>query len=195
MDCKKTGQLIYQLRKEKGLTQQQLADLLMLSPKTISKWETGAGSPDISLLAPLADVLGVSGEQLLQGQLNLSELDGGNMKRIKFYYCTECGNVLTGTGEADVVCCGRKLLPLTEQAMTTEHQVQVEDVDGEQYLTLGHEMTKEHFIPFVAWAAYDRSMLVRLYPEQNAELRMPLPRRGTLYVCCSRHGLFSQKLK
>lgn len=176
------------------MTQQQLADLLTLSPKTISKWETGAGNPDVSLLAPLAAVLGVSGEQLLQGQLDINETDGGNMKHLKFYRCAACGNVLTGTGDAEVICCGRKLQPLAEQDMTDEHQVQMEEVDGEDYLTLAHPMSKGHFITFVAWSSYDRNMLVRLYPEQNAELRMPLPRRGTLYVCCSQHGLFSKKI-
>lgn len=195
MDQEKTGRLICQLRREQGMTQQQLADLLMLSPKTISKWETGAGSPDVSLLAPLAAVLGVSGEQLLQGQLEINETDGGNMKHLKFYRCAVCGNVLTGTGNGEVICCGRKLQPLAEQDMTGEHQVQLEEMDGEAYLTLAHPMEKGHFITFVAWSSYDRSMLVRLYPEQNAELRMPLPRRGTLYVCCSQHGLFRRNIK
>lgn len=195
MDCRKTGQLIAQLRKEKAMTQQQLAQILMLSPKTISKWETGAGCPDISLLPHLAQVLGVSAEQLLQGQLNLSDSDGGNMKRIKFYRCATCGNVLTGTGEAEVHCCGRRLTALPEQETDEAHQMVLEDMDGEYYITLSHSMTKEHFISFVAWASYDRVMLVRLYPEQNAELRMPLPRRGNLYVCCSKDGLFCYKIK
>ncbi len=194
MDCRKIGQLICKLRKEKGLTQKQLAELLRLSPKTISKWECGNGCPDVVILPQLADVLGIGTEQLLQGQLQDSIFSGGNMKKIRFYHCSSCGNVMTGTGEAEVICCGRKLMALTEQAMNDEHQIQIEDLDGEYYITLEHEMTKEHFVPFVAWAAYDRIMLVRMYPEQNAELRMPLLRRGTLYVYCSQHGLFSWKL-
>jgi len=68
MDNIRTGKLIAELRKEKGYTQQQLADQLNLSNKTISKWESGAGSPDISILTELADVLGVTADELLRGQ-------------------------------------------------------------------------------------------------------------------------------
>lgn len=73
MDNVQTGKLIAALRKEKGLTQQQLADLLNLSNKTISKWESGMGSPDISNLPPLADALGVSVDELLRGHRRSSE--------------------------------------------------------------------------------------------------------------------------
>lgn len=68
MDNLRTGKLIAELRKEKGLTQQQLADMLNLSNKTISKWESGKGSPDISNLPMLADVLEVSVDELLRGE-------------------------------------------------------------------------------------------------------------------------------
>ena len=68
MDNERTGKLIAELRKEKGFTQQQLADQLNLSNKTISKWESGAGSPDISILTELADVLEVTADELLRGQ-------------------------------------------------------------------------------------------------------------------------------
>jgi len=68
-----TGKLIAELRKQQGLTQQQLADQLNLSNKTISKWESGSGSPDISNLPILADTLGVSVDELLRGALNETE--------------------------------------------------------------------------------------------------------------------------
>ena len=68
MDNIKTGQFIAALRKEKGLTQQQLADQLNLSNKTISKWESGNGSPDLANLSPLADALGVTADELLRGE-------------------------------------------------------------------------------------------------------------------------------
>ena len=71
MDAMKTGQLIAMLRKEKGLTQQQLADQLNLSNKTISKWESGAGSPDIGNLPVLADALGITVDELLRGEVML----------------------------------------------------------------------------------------------------------------------------
>lgn len=73
MDNLRTGKLIAALRKQQGITQQQLADTLNLSNKTISKWESGAGSPDISNLPLLADALGVSVDELLRGELREKE--------------------------------------------------------------------------------------------------------------------------
>ena len=73
MDNVQTGKLIAELRKQQGLTQQQLADKLNLSNKTISKWESGAGSPDISNLPILAEALGITVDELLKGELNVSE--------------------------------------------------------------------------------------------------------------------------
>ena len=64
-----TGVLIAQLRKERNLTQKQLADQLHISDRTISKWERGAGFPDVSLLEPLADALHCSVVSLLEGRL------------------------------------------------------------------------------------------------------------------------------
>ncbi|MBQ7874588.1 MAG: helix-turn-helix transcriptional regulator [Oscillospiraceae bacterium] len=75
MDNMQTGKLIAELRKKQGLTQQQLADKLNLSNKTISKWESGNGSPDISNLPVLAETLGISVDELLKGALNEPEAD------------------------------------------------------------------------------------------------------------------------
>lgn len=75
MDNVQTGKLIAELRKKQGLTQQQLADKLNLSNKTISKWESGSGSPDISNLPVLAEALGISVDELLKGEINNSETD------------------------------------------------------------------------------------------------------------------------
>lgn len=68
MDQKKTGSFIAGLRKEKGLTQQELADRLRISNKTVSKWECGEGMPDITLLPTLAAELGVTADDLLRGE-------------------------------------------------------------------------------------------------------------------------------
>lgn len=73
MDNIQTGKLIAALRKQRGLTQQQLADELCLSNKTISKWELGLGSPDVGNLPPLADALGVTVDELLRGEVNESQ--------------------------------------------------------------------------------------------------------------------------
>ena len=75
MDNVKTGKFIAQCRRGLGLTQQQLADKLNLSNKTISKWESGSGSPDIFNLPILADTLGVSVDELLRGELVETEAE------------------------------------------------------------------------------------------------------------------------
>lgn len=69
-----TGRFIAELRKQKGFTQKELAEKLMITDKAISRWETGKGLPDTSLLKPLGDVLGVSVSELLSGKI-LEEVD------------------------------------------------------------------------------------------------------------------------
>lgn len=68
MDAKEIGRFICSLRKDKGLTQSALAELLNISNRTVSKWETGEGLPDISLLPDLAKVLGVTTDEILAGK-------------------------------------------------------------------------------------------------------------------------------
>ena len=68
MDSRKTGQLIAQQRGALGLTQKQLASQLHISDRTVSRWERGVGYPDLSLLEPLADALGLSVVELLRGE-------------------------------------------------------------------------------------------------------------------------------
>lgn len=194
MDQSKVGGLIFSLRKEKGLTQRELAEQVGVSDKAVSKWERGQGCPDVSLLGGLSRVLGVNIEQILSGELGSNDRDGGTMKRLKFYVCPECGNVLTATGEAEVSCCGRRLSALEAEPAGEAHRARVEEMDGEWYVTLNHEMRKEHFLEFAAVVFYDRMLLTRLYPEQDAALRVPWIRGGKLYVYCTRHGLMEQKL-
>ena len=69
MDQKKIGAFIAQCRKEKSLTQMQLAEQLEISGQAVSKWENGRGMPDVSLLQPLCDVLGISLNELFQGSI------------------------------------------------------------------------------------------------------------------------------
>ena len=74
MDKNTTGRFIAELRKQKGFTQKELAENLMVTDKAISRWETGKGLPDTSLLKPLGDVLGVSVTELLSGK-KIEEVD------------------------------------------------------------------------------------------------------------------------
>jgi transcriptional regulator with XRE-family HTH domain len=75
-----------------------------ISDRTVSKWERGLGCPDVSLLQELSKVLGVNIEKILSGDLDPKDADRGNMKRMKFYICPTCGNILTSTGEAEPSC-------------------------------------------------------------------------------------------
>lgn len=190
MDCSKVGKLILSLRKEKKLTQKVVADAMNISDKTISKWERGLGCPDVSLLRELSKILGVNIEKILLGDLEPNNADGGNMNRIKFYVCPNCGDVLSSTGEADISCCGRKLMPLVSKPEDETHKLNIEEIEEDYYITIPHEMSKSHYISFVAYVACDRVLLVKLYPEQTAELRFPKMYGGKLYYYCSQHGLW-----
>jgi len=190
MDCSKVGKLILGLRKEKDMTQKQLADAMNISDKTISKWERGLGCPGVSLLRGLSEVLNVDIEKILLGDLEPNNADGGNMKKIKFYMCPNCGNTLTSTGESDVSCCGRKLMPLIPKPVDEIHKLTVEEIENDFYITFTHEMSKKHYINFIAYVAYDRVLFIKLYPEQGSEVRFPKMYGGKIYMCCNQHGLW-----
>lgn len=192
MNENKAGALLARLRQERGMTQREAAERLSVSPRAVSKWETGNGCPDTGLLPALAELYGVSMERLLKGDLRQEEADGGNMKRIKFYVCPDCGNVLTATGGGELCCCGRRLTALTPRAADADHAVTVREIEEDWFITFEqHPMEKGHFFRFAAYVTADRCLLVRLYPEQGGELRIPQLRGGgSLYLCCSRDGLF-----
>lgn len=192
MDCGKVGKLIFDLRKEKGLTQKQLADALNISDKTISKWERGLGCPDVSLLQQLSGTLGVNIEGILSGILEPNDINGGNMKKIKFYVCPSCGNILTATGQAEITCCGRKIDPLVPKPADAGHRLTVEEHDGDWYITFPHEMSKQHYLSFFAYVSCDRVLIVKLYPEQGGEVRLPKMHGGKIYFYCSQHGFWIQ---
>ena len=192
MDCDKIGKLLYELRKEKNMTQKQLADLMNISDKTISKWERGLGCPDVSLLPELSQILGVNIEDILAGKLDLNETMGGNMKKLKFYVCLQCNNLITATGDANISCCGKKLEALTAAKATESHVLTIEPVEDELYVSASHEMKKEHYISFVAYVTGDRVVIVKQYPEWNMQFRFHKSGHGKLYFHCSNHGLFYQ---
>ncbi len=193
MNNSQVGKLIRGLRAEKNMTQRQLADRMGVTAQAISKWERGLGGPDISLLPDLSEILGVNIEKILAGDLQPNENDRGNMKRIKFYVCPDCGGVLAATGEAEISCCGRKLTPQEPHQPDADHRLQVETVENEYYITCSHDMTRAHYISFIAYVTADRLLLTRLYPEWDAGIRIPQMYGGTLYAYCTRHGLTAEK--
>ncbi|MBQ5712528.1 MAG: helix-turn-helix domain-containing protein [Oscillospiraceae bacterium] len=193
MDNYVTGSTIKQLREARNMTQTALAQKLGVSSKTVSKWETAKGLPDISLLQPLAQVLGISVIELMNGQHITNRNRSANMLRGRFFVCPLCGNVLHSTGEAVVSCCGITLPPLEPEDPDEDHTVTIESVEDEHFITVHHPMTKEHYISFLAYVTSDRIQLVKLYPEGEAQTRLQLRGMGRLYWYCDRHGLFQKK--
>ena len=189
-----TGNTIKQLREGRGLTQAELAQMIGVSSKTVSKWETAKGLPDISLLQPLAQALGISVIELMNGEQITNRNVSANLLRGKFYVCPVCGNAIHSTGSALVSCCGITLPPLEAEEADEDHGITIENVEDEHFITVHHPMTKEHFISFLAFVTCDRTQMVKFYPEGNAETRMQLRGRGQLYYYCNRHGLFRKKV-
>ena len=189
-----TGAAIKALREKRGMTQAELAEKIGVSSKTVSKWETAKGLPDISLLQPLAQALGVSVIELMNGEIITNRNVSGNLMRCKLHVCPICGNVICAMGSALVSCCGVTLPALEAEEGDGEHGITVERVEDEHFLTVRHPMTKAHFISFMAYVTCDRMQLVKFYPEGNAETRMQLRGQGYLYWYCNRHGLFRKKL-
>ncbi|MDO4175448.1 MAG: helix-turn-helix domain-containing protein [Eubacteriales bacterium] len=186
-----TGTVIKKLREKKKMTQSQLAEQLCVSDKTISKWETCKGFPDISLLEPLAQALHISIPELLAGEQIINTNRAANILRSAIYVCPICGNILHTAGNAMVSCCGITLPPLEAEEADAAHAVQCERIEHELYVTSTHEMTKQHYISFIAYVTANRFELVKQYPEGNAEARFFARGRGRLYWYCNHHGLFS----
>ena len=188
-----TGTTIKQLRENKHLTQAALAEKIGVSSKTVSKWETAKGLPDVSLLQPLAQALGISVIELMNGEHIMNQNISANMLRCKFYVCPICGNVIHALGNTLVSCCGITLPALEAEEADDHHEVTIEKVEDEHFITVHHPMTKQHFISFVAFVSSDRVQMVKLYPESNAQTRLQLRGTGYLYYYCNRHGLFRKK--
>lgn len=189
-----TGATIRQLRERRSLTQSALGEVIGVSSKTVSKWETGKGLPDISLLQPLAQALGISVIELMNGEQIANQNLSANMLRGKFYVCPICNNVIFSTGNAVVSCCGITLPALEAEDTDSDHAITVEQVEDEHFITVHHPMTKSHFLSFIAFVTTDRLQMVKLYPEGEAQTRLQLRGMGCLYYYCNHHGLFRKKV-
>lgn len=189
-----TGATIKNLRESKDLTQLQLAEKIGVSSKAVSKWETAKGLPDISLIEPLSNALGVSIMELMSGEMIINKNLSSNILFSKFYVCPVCGNVIHTTGNTVISCCGITLPPLEAEEIDDNHIVNIENVEDEKFITINHEMSKSHYISFMAYVTSDKVHFVKLYPEGNAETRMQFRGRGYLYIYCNKHGLMKKKV-
>ena len=190
MDQYITGAVIKQLREQRKMTQLELAGVLGVSDKTVSKWETGRGYPDITLLEPIADAFGISVPELISGNKVLNANVAANMLRSKFYVCPVCGNVIHSMGETVVHCHGVQLLPAEAEEADEDHGISIERVEDEYYVRIEHEMSKTHYISFIAALSSDRAQLLKLYPEGNAEARFKINGVRKILYYCNRDGLF-----
>ena len=194
MDSYITGSAIKNLREKKQITQAELADKLCVSSKAVSKWETGKGLPDINLIEPLSAALGVSVMELMSGDAVINQNISSNILRSKFYVCPLCGNIIRTMGDAVVSCCGITLPSLEAEEIDSDHEIKLTKVEEEYFVKINHDMTKKHYISFVAHLTSDRVQFVKFYPEGNAETRLNLRGGGYLYIYCNKHGLMRKKL-
>lgn len=186
-----TGAVIRQLREKCHLTQAELASRLHVSDKTVSKWETAKGYPDISLLEPIAKVFGVSLTELISGNMVSNGNVSANMMRSYFYVCPVCGNIIHSVGEIVVHCHGVQLAPCQAEETDENHMIFIERVEDEYYIRIEHVMTKQHFISFAAALSTDTVQMIRLYPESNAEARFKMRGVKKILFYCNRDGLFT----
>jgi len=194
MDNTKVGELIRALRREKGMTQLQLAEALNVSDKAVSKWERGMGCPEVGLIGELSRIFEVDMQDLVSGELRRNKVAAGNIKSMKLYICPECGNFTASMAETVVTCCGRRLRAGVPVKASPEEKLNVERIENDYYITTGHEMTKEHYITFVALMTSDTVIMKKLYPEWDVQARIPAIGRGRLIWHCSRHGIFYQNI-
>lgn len=190
-----TGAFIKELREKRGLTQSELAQRLCISDKAVSKWETGKGYPDISLLQPLAETFCISVAQLLSGNDVKNTNVSSNALKTKFYVCPVCGNVITAMGEASIYCHGIELVALEAEPADERHKISVERVEDEYFVNIDSEMTKSHYISFIAAVSSDRVQIVKTYPEGNASARFKSSDVRKIYFYCNRDGLFFEKIR
>jgi len=194
MDNYITGMTIKKLRETKGITQTELAEKIGVSSKAVSKWETAKGLPDITLIEPLAKALDVSVVELMSGNPVSNKNVSSNMIRSKFYVCPVCGNIIHSMGEALISCCGITLPPLDAEEPDERHKISIENIEDEKFVTVHHDMTKEHYISFIAYVTLDRVQFIKLYQEGNAETRINPRGNGYLYFYCNKHGLMRVKI-
>ena len=190
-----TGAMIKELREQNSMTQSELAERLGVSDKAVSKWETGRGYPDITLLEPIADVFQISVVELLSGAAVTNTNVAANMLRSRFYVCPICGNTVHSMGQSVISCHGIILPPLEAEEAEGKHEIVLQKAEDEYFVSVDHEMTKEHYISFLAAVSSDRVQIVKLYPEGNAEARFKISGVRMLYFYCNRDGLFRKRIK
>lgn len=190
-----TGAMIKKRREEKNLTQEELAKKLHVSGKAVSKWETGQGLPDISLLEPISKALDISVIELFSGENVVNRNRASNLLKSVCYICPVCGNGILALGEAVVSCCGITLPKITAEEQDPEHEIAVSYNDGEYLVNVNHPMEKEHFITCLMAVSDSGCQVMKLYPEGEAAARFKPDRVRWIYAYCNRHGMYRVNVK
>lgn len=192
MDCVKIGKTIKKYRLEKGLTQSQLAAMLNISDKTVSKWENGRGCPDISLISELSKHLGAEISSILSPAASSFNKEGNSMKNCNFYVCPICGSVISAIKPVQISCCGHILTALEPKKAQENEKLNVEISDGERYITAEHPMTKDDYISFVALCCGETVSISMQYPEWGLGARFIASGVGKLFWYSEKSGLLYQ---
>ena len=130
----------------------------------------------------------------MTGETVINKNISSNILRSKFYVCPVCNNIVRSVGDTVISCHGITLPPLEAEDTDENHQITIEKVEDEHFIAVNHDMTKEHYISFVAYLTSDRVQFVKFYPEGNAETRLNIRGSGYLYIYCNKHGLMKQKI-
>ena len=112
------------------------------------------------------------------------------MLRSKFYVCPVCGNTIHSMGEVVAQCHGIMLKPCQAEMTDEDHMIFIEQVEDEYYIRIDHEMTKQHYISFIAGISSDKIEMVKLYPESNAEARLKIRGVRKIIFYCNKDGMF-----
>ena len=190
MDQEKVGRIIRTFRKDKGMTQLELSELLGVTDRAVSKWERGLGCPDVSFLPKLSEIFSIDIRSILEGEMEENAMRSGNMKKTKFYVCPICGNVILAEGNANVVCCGIRLEEKEEKKSSDSQELKTERTDStELYVSSDHCMTKEDYISFICYATSDSILLRKLYPEWGISFNFPCLGHGKILWYSEKEGL------
>lgn len=117
--------------------------------------------------------------------------------------CNECGAIIKiiedcTCDNCGIKCCGKnmdEIIPNSVEASAPKHIPTYEKVEDEILVRVNHVMEKEHYIEWIAQIADNKEEIVRLYPEQNAEVRFKYIPGATLYAYCNKHGLWKADVK
>jgi len=112
------------------------------------------------------------------------------MKKMCFYICPVCGNVIMSVGQGAFSCCGISLPAAEAEKCDENHTIKVESTDDGYGVFVEHEMNKKHYISFIAYVTSDTCEVIKLYPEQDAEVHFMRKGHGMMFAYCNKHGLF-----